>query len=252
MSAQLTRESVTYAAAALRDQQRQQLQQQAASSTAAAAAAAGSHAMAATGLPVLRIPTSAERAELSQLLDLISKCSSKPSSTADTEFARLLPHVKQFLRGHDELAPLCVEMLLARLRDPSAAVRISLVRVVDALFLRSKAFRASLLDHMQTFLLLAVGIGPGAGAGPSSQVQEPKPPAKAKELQLLSVSSVRGWDATFGGAIQRLRLAVDFIQARLGGMRVPSQLESEHATEVRRAAQRQRTQRLLAVRFARL
>ena len=185
----------------------------------------------------------APRHEFQQLLDLAAKCSGVPT---EETFGRLLGHIKSFLKGHDERAPMTVEMLLAKMRDPAALVRINLVRIVDTLFLRSKAFRAALLPQLHVFLQFAVGIGPGASA------TTPKPPLKAKELQQISIAAVRQWDDTFGDDLKLLRMGAQFMQVRVGGTHVPSQMETEREAESRRAMQMQRTQRLLAVRYARL
>lgn len=185
----------------------------------------------------------APRHEFQQLIDLAAKCT---GAAADETFGRLLGHIKSFLKGHDERAPLTVEMLVAKLRDPSAVVRINLVRIADTLFMRSKAFRAALLPQLHLFLQFAVGIGPGASA------TTPKPPLKAKELQQISIACVRQWDDTFGDDLKLLRMGTQFMQARVGGTHVPSQIESERAAESRRALQLQRTQRLLSVRYSRL
>ena len=67
-----------------------------------------------------------------------------------------------------------------------------------------------------------------------------------------SVSCVRNWNDSFGESLQLLRLGCDFMQARVGGMHVPTQFESEQAAEARSTFRRHRTQRLLAVRYARL
>jgi len=239
MAAAFTRAAMDAAAKALREQQAQ-----AAASTWAAAAESRSATAAAAPSSAI-VVDQADRVEFQQLLDLVAKCNGQAN---DPALERLMPHVKAWLRGHDELAPMGVELLLTRMRDTSALVRINLVRVADVLFLRSKAFRTALLERMHLFLLLAVGIGPGA------EQHVPRPPMKARELQAFSVACIRQWDDTFGGHIQLLRLACDFIQTRVGNIHVAgaSQLESEHTAAMRVGAQRQRTQRLLAVRFARL
>jgi len=149
------------------------MQQHASAAASWSAAAAGGVARPAVAIPPVSI---ASRIEFEQLLDLVAKCD---GTAADPALQRLLPHVKAWLRGHDELAPLCVELLLSRLRAPQALARINLVRVVDALFMRSRAFRGTLLEHFSTFLQLAVGIGSGA------HLHAPKPPEKAKHLQML-------------------------------------------------------------------
>ncbi|KAJ3037140.1 hypothetical protein HDV00_002022 [Rhizophlyctis rosea] len=107
-----------------------------------------------------------------------------------------LKRIKEFCKTGEDNIKLVHSALWANLEKEHA-------QLADVLFQRSHVFRTLLLAHFAKFLQLTVGI---------HQHKLPSPKDWASKLKSVALSTVRGWEAKFGGAYKQLSVGVNYLK----------------------------------------
>ncbi|NWR85744.1 UVSSA protein, partial [Furnarius figulus] len=115
-----------------------------------------------------------------------------------------MKELKKICKSSEELLGRAFQLLLARLREAHAEVRLSAFQAARELFHRSHRFRTLLAAAFQEVLELTVGTEHG----------QPLPPPReaAQRLRRAAVEAVRDWHLQYGQAYKQLSLGYHFLQ----------------------------------------
>ncbi|XP_035181539.1 UV-stimulated scaffold protein A [Oxyura jamaicensis] len=115
-----------------------------------------------------------------------------------------LKELKKICKSSDDHIGHAYHLLLTRLREPHAQVRLSAFQAVQELFARSHRFRTLLIADFQEFLELAVG----------TELRQPLPPPAevAQKLRKAAVECVQDWHDKYGEAYKKLALGYHYLR----------------------------------------
>ncbi|XP_035403305.1 UV-stimulated scaffold protein A isoform X2 [Cygnus atratus] len=115
-----------------------------------------------------------------------------------------LKELKKICKSSDDHIGHAYHLLLTRLREPHAQVRLSAFQAVQELFARSHRFRTLLVADFQEFLELAVG----------TEHRQPLPPPAevAQKLRKAAVRCVQDWHDKYGQAYKKLALGYHYLR----------------------------------------
>uniref|UniRef100_A0A8B9I550 UV-stimulated scaffold protein A n=1 Tax=Anser brachyrhynchus TaxID=132585 RepID=A0A8B9I550_9AVES len=115
-----------------------------------------------------------------------------------------LKELKKICKSSDDHICHAYHLLLTRLREPHAQVRLSAFQAVQELFARSHRFRTLLVADFQEFLELAVG----------TEHRQPLPPPAevAQKLRKAAVRCVQDWHDKYGEAYKKLALGYHYLK----------------------------------------
>ncbi|NXU95149.1 UVSSA protein, partial [Xiphorhynchus elegans] len=115
-----------------------------------------------------------------------------------------MKELKKICKSSEEQLGRAFQLLLTRLREAHAEVRLSAFQAVRELFQRSHRFRTLLAAAFQEFLELTVGTEHG----------QPLPPPReaAQRLRKAAVEAVRDWHLQYGQAYKQLSLGYHFLK----------------------------------------
>ncbi|XP_047937423.2 UV-stimulated scaffold protein A [Anser cygnoides] len=115
-----------------------------------------------------------------------------------------LKELKKICKSSDDHIGHAYHLLLTRLREPHAQVRLSAFQAVQELFARSHRFRTLLVADFQEFLELAVG----------TEHRQPLPPPAevAQKLRKAAVRCVQDWHDKYGEAYKKLALGYHYLK----------------------------------------
>lgn len=108
----------------------------------------------------------------------------------------------------DDLMVVVYKQCFKCLRKEHAQVRVSTVKLIDYLFVKSYVMRSELLDHFDTFLELTLAIT----QRPKIMLRLPPPKKYATLLQELTAKTIHKWHADFGQGYEKLRYAYRFLK----------------------------------------
>ncbi|KAI6069937.1 UV-stimulated scaffold protein A [Aix galericulata] len=115
-----------------------------------------------------------------------------------------LKELKKICKASDDHIGHAYRLLLTRLREPHAQVRLSAFQALRELFARSHRFRTLLLADFQEFLELAVG----------TEHRQPLPPPAevAQRLRKAALRCVQDWHDKYGEAYKKLALGYHYLR----------------------------------------
>lgn len=115
-----------------------------------------------------------------------------------------LKELKKICKSSDDHIGHAYHLLLTRLREPHAQVRLSAFQALRELFARSHRFRTLLLADFQEFLELAVG----------TEHRQPLPPPAevAQKLRKAALHCVQDWHDKYGEAYKKLALGYHYLR----------------------------------------
>ncbi|NWZ25134.1 UVSSA protein, partial [Asarcornis scutulata] len=115
-----------------------------------------------------------------------------------------LKELKKICKSSDDHIGHAYHLLLTRLREPHAQVRLSAFQALRELFARSHRFRTLLLADFQEFLELAVG----------TEHRQPLPPPAevAQRLRKAALHCVQDWHDKYGEAYKKLALGYHYLR----------------------------------------
>nr|XP_023655770.1 UV-stimulated scaffold protein A isoform X1 [Paramormyrops kingsleyae]XP_023655771.1 UV-stimulated scaffold protein A isoform X2 [Paramormyrops kingsleyae] len=112
--------------------------------------------------------------------------------------------VKKICKASSDYVEHFYNLLMSRLAEEHAEVRLSALQMAGELFSRSHHFRTLLVSSLQEFLELTVETDP----------EQPLPPPKeaARRLKTLAIRTVQDWQAAYGQAYKKLALGYHFLK----------------------------------------
>uniref|UniRef100_A0A8B9T8Q7 UV-stimulated scaffold protein A n=1 Tax=Anas platyrhynchos TaxID=8839 RepID=A0A8B9T8Q7_ANAPL len=115
-----------------------------------------------------------------------------------------LKELKKICKSSDDHIGHAYHLLLTRLREPHAQVRLSAFQALRELFTRSHRFRTLLIADFQEFLELAVG----------TEHRQPLPPPAevAQKLRKAALHCVQDWHDKYGEAYKKLALGYHYLR----------------------------------------
>lgn len=115
-----------------------------------------------------------------------------------------LKELKKICKSSDDHIGHAYHLLLTRLREPHAQVRLSAFQALRELFARSHRFRTLLLADFQEFLELTVG----------TEHRQPLPPPAevAQKLRKAALHCVQDWHDKYGEAYKKLALGYHYLR----------------------------------------
>ncbi|XP_027311509.3 UV-stimulated scaffold protein A [Anas platyrhynchos] len=115
-----------------------------------------------------------------------------------------LKELKKICKSSDDHIGHAYHLLLTRLREPHAQVRLSAFQALRELFARSHRFRTLLIADFQEFLELVVG----------TEHRQPLPPPAevAQKLRKAALHCVQDWHDKYGEAYKKLALGYHYLR----------------------------------------
>ncbi|NXK93482.1 UVSSA protein, partial [Formicarius rufipectus] len=115
-----------------------------------------------------------------------------------------MKELKKICKSSEEHLGHAFHLLVTRLREEHAEMRLSAFQVVQELFARSHRFRTLLIDSFQEFLELTVG----------TDHEQPLPPPRevAQKLRKAAIRAVQDWHEKYGEAYKQLSLGYHFLK----------------------------------------
>ncbi|NXA74353.1 UVSSA protein, partial [Thryothorus ludovicianus] len=115
-----------------------------------------------------------------------------------------MKELKKICKSSEEHLSHAYHLLVTRLQEEHAEMRLSAFQVVQELFARSHHFRTLLISNFQEFLELTVGI----------DHEQPLPPPKevAQKLRKAAIKAVQDWHEKYGEAYKQLSLGYHFLK----------------------------------------
>ncbi|XP_039579807.1 UV-stimulated scaffold protein A [Passer montanus] len=115
-----------------------------------------------------------------------------------------MKELKKICKASEEHIRHAFHLLLTRLQEEHAEMRLSAFQVVQELFARSHHFRTLLISNFQGFLELTVGI----------DHEQPLPPPRevAQKLRRAAIQAVQDWHEKYGEAYKQLSLGYHFLK----------------------------------------
>ncbi|XP_045690240.1 UV-stimulated scaffold protein A isoform X1 [Phyllostomus hastatus] len=144
--------------------------------------------------------------------------------------AEKMKELKKICKSSEEQLSRAYHLLMARLSQEHAEVRLSAFQVVGELFGRSHLFRVLVVSNFQEFLELTLG----------TDHRKPLPPPRevARRLKQAVTLAVQSWNEKFGAAYKKLALGYHFLKH---GQQVDFQdVDARTPAERKREEERQR------------
>ncbi|NXG01157.1 UVSSA protein, partial [Sakesphorus luctuosus] len=115
-----------------------------------------------------------------------------------------MKELKKICKSSEEHISHAFHLLLTRLHEEHAEMRLSAFQVLQELFTRSHHFRTLVIASFQEFLELTVGI----------DHEQPLPPPKevAQKLRRAAIRAVQDWHEKYGDAYKQLSLGYHFLK----------------------------------------
>uniref|UniRef100_A0A2P2NFK4 UV-stimulated scaffold protein A C-terminal domain-containing protein n=1 Tax=Rhizophora mucronata TaxID=61149 RepID=A0A2P2NFK4_RHIMU len=129
------------------------------------------------------------------------------NSTAGQVEPRLLKAIKSVVRYSDSELRLAVHTLMDLMKRDHSQVRYLTLLIIDELFMRSKLFRALIVENLDQLLTLSVGF--------RRNLPLPAPPTVASVLRSKAIEFLEKWNASFGIHYRRIRLGFDYLKNTL-------------------------------------
>uniref|UniRef100_A0A6M2EC70 UV-stimulated scaffold protein A C-terminal domain-containing protein n=1 Tax=Populus davidiana TaxID=266767 RepID=A0A6M2EC70_9ROSI len=129
------------------------------------------------------------------------------NSTAAHVDPRLLKGIKTVVRYSDSELRLAAQILMEFMKRDHSQVRYLTLLIIDELFMRSKLFRALVVENLDKLLSLSVGF--------RRNHPLPAPPAVASVLRLKAIEFLEKWNSSFGIHYRQIRLGFDYLKNTL-------------------------------------
>eukprot|EP00741_Cyanophora_paradoxa_P008498 tig00001336_g8223.t1 len=176
----------------------------------------------------------------SRLGELIARATKTGEQALDADHVK---DIKSIVRTSEDAARSAYECVLAQLKTKHSQIRLLATLLADELFMRSKTFRACLVEDLRTFIELAIG----------TSLENPLPPPEfaAVALREKALEAIERWDDEHGSRYKQLGHAMRYLKEDMR-MRFPeirANAARRRQDEERRRAE---TQRLLSARFEQL
>ncbi|KAL2954758.1 hypothetical protein AAZX31_19G241400 [Glycine max] len=170
-----------------------------------------------------------------QVVSLIEKAT---NSTAPEVDPRLLKAIKTVVRYSDSELRLATQTLMDLMKRDHSQVRYLALLIIDELFMRSKLFRALVVENLDQLLSLSVGF--------RRNLPLPAPPAVASVLRSKAIEFLEKWNVTFGLHYRQLRLGYDYLKNTLRLQFPNIQANLERIQQERRERERRSKEILLS------
>ncbi|CAI9101107.1 OLC1v1038361C1 [Oldenlandia corymbosa var. corymbosa] len=129
------------------------------------------------------------------------------SSTRPEVEPRLLKAIKSVVRHSDSDLRCAAQTLLFYMTRDHSQVRYLSLLIIDELFMRSKLFRAIVVENLDQLLTLSVGF--------RKNLPLPAPAAVATTLRSKAIEFLEKWNVSFGIHYRQLRLGYDYLKNTL-------------------------------------
>ncbi|KAI3681871.1 hypothetical protein L6452_36676 [Arctium lappa] len=120
---------------------------------------------------------------------------------------RILKSIKSVVRHSDSELRLAAENLMSLMKRDHSQVRYLTLAIIHELFMRSKLFRALIVENLDQLLTLSVGF--------RRNQPLPAPPSIASKLRSKAIEFLERWNSTFGIHYRQLRLGHDYLKNTL-------------------------------------
>ncbi|CAH9123661.1 unnamed protein product [Cuscuta epithymum] len=135
---------------------------------------------------------------------LIEKATNSTSPEVDP---RLLKAIKSVVRQSDSELRLAAQTLMSLMKRDHSQVRYLSLLIIDEIFMRSKLFRAILVENLDQLLTLSVGF--------RKNLPLPAPASVASVLRAKAIEFLEKWNDSFGVHYRQLRLGHDYLKNTL-------------------------------------
>ncbi|VFQ75609.1 unnamed protein product [Cuscuta campestris] len=135
---------------------------------------------------------------------LIEKATNSTKPEVDP---RLLKSIKSVVRQSDSELRLAAQTLMTLLKRDHSQVRYLSLLIIDEIFMRSKLFRALLVENLEQLLTLSVGF--------RRNLPLPAPASVASVLRAKAIEFLEKWNASFGIHYRQLRLGYEYLKNTL-------------------------------------
>ncbi|XP_031113823.1 UV-stimulated scaffold protein A homolog [Ipomoea triloba] len=142
--------------------------------------------------------------EKRMVVGLIEKATNSTTPQVDT---RLLKGIKSLVRYSDSHLRLAAQTLMSLMKRDHSQVRYLTLLIIDELFMRSKLFRAILVENLDHLLTLSVGF--------RRNLPLPAPASVASVLRSKAIEFLEKWNTSFGIHYRQLRLGYDYLKNTL-------------------------------------
>ncbi|CAH2063175.1 unnamed protein product [Thlaspi arvense] len=139
-----------------------------------------------------------------KVMGLIEKATKSSAQEVDP---RLLKAIKLTLRYSDSEVRLGAETLMELMKHHHSQVRLLTLHIIDEIFMRSKLFRALIVENLDQLLSLSVGF--------RTNLPLPAPSAVATILRTKAIEFLEKWNLTFGLHYKEIRLGFDYLKNTL-------------------------------------
>ncbi|MBA0611095.1 hypothetical protein Godav_011804 [Gossypium davidsonii] len=185
----------------------------------------------------MAMPVEMEMEERGKVGALIEKATNSTAAEVDP---RLLKAIKSVVRFSDSELRLAAHTLMDLMKRDHSQVRYLTLLIIDELFMRSKLFRALLVENLDQLLALSVGF--------RRNMPLPAPPAIASTLRSKAIEFLEKWNASFGIHYRQLRLGFDYLKNTLR-FQFPNLQETAARIERERRERERRTREILQNKF---
>ncbi|CAA7038445.1 unnamed protein product [Microthlaspi erraticum] len=127
--------------------------------------------------------------------------------TAEEVDPRLLKAIKSTLRYSDSEVRLGARTLMELMKHKHSQVRYLTLLIIDELFMRSKLFRALIIENLEQLLSLSIGF--------RRDQPRPAPLDIANNLRKKAIEFLEKWNLSFGLHYKELRLGFDYLKNTL-------------------------------------
>nr|GME17242.1 UV-stimulated scaffold protein A homolog [Ipomoea batatas] len=138
------------------------------------------------------------------VVGLIEKATNSTTPQVDP---RLLKGIKSLVRYSDSHLRLAAQTLMSLMKRDHSQVRYLSLLIIDELFMRSKLFRAILVENLDHLLTLSVGF--------RRNLPLPAPASVASVLRSKAIEFLEKWNTSFGIHYRQLRLGYDYLKNTL-------------------------------------
>ncbi|KAK9789555.1 hypothetical protein WJX73_002923 [Symbiochloris irregularis] len=177
-----------------------------------------------------------------RVTELVDAATRKDELATDPDLIRRLKELCRYAE-RDSGTILLFELLMQRLKDAHAQVRLHALRMADEFFMRSKVFRELLSTQVNSCLAMVIGH--------RADSPLPGPPHIAAQLQEAALAALEQWDEKFGAMYAQVRLAHNYLKDVLQ-YNFPEIRARAAAAEAEARSQQERAQALAQEKYDRL
>ncbi|KAM1406140.1 hypothetical protein ACFXTH_000836 [Malus domestica] len=156
---------------------------------------------------------------------------------------RLLKAIKSVVRYSDSELRLAARILMDLMKREHSQVRYLTLLIIDELFMRSKLFRALVVENLDQLLTLSVGF--------RIRSSLPPPETVATALRKKAIEFLEKWNSSFGVHYKQIRLGFDYLKNTLK-YQFPNLQETATRLEQQRRERERKTKKILLNKFKNL